>query len=333
MARRDPLLPNAGIVARREYRDRVRSPLFLVSTVILMGLALAVALAPIAIRYLDQQRVDRIVVVADDDLPGRGHHRDGASGIMNIAPAGADPDTWTAAIRVRARDRPRRRRGRARPRSGSTPSCIVTREVRRASSTSRTGRQAPSTASGASSPGSRRCRSRIIDWTRSLPPGSELGHVPDAGLPGGVDQRARSRAARRSTRWRPRAGAFLGTVFIILMFITILIYGMWVATGVATEKSSRVMELMISAASPRQLLFGKVVGIGGAGLTQYTAIAIPAVLVLAFQDQIARAVLGDGGAGLPIGGLTIGLLARVRRVLPDGLHAVRLRSTRPSGRS
>jgi len=97
-------------------------------------------------------------------------------------------------------------------------------------------------------------------------------------------------------------------VFIVLMFITILIYGMWVATGVATEKSSRVMELMISAASPRQLLFGKVVGIGGAGLTQYTAIAIPAVVVLAFQDQIAYAVLGATGAGLPIGGLTIGLL-------------------------
>ena len=69
--------------------------------------------------------------------------------------------------------------------------------------------------------------------------------------------------------------SFLGTVFIILMFITILIYGMWVATGVATEKSSRVMELMISAASPRQLLVGKVVGIGGAGLTQYVAIALP----------------------------------------------------------
>ena len=102
---------------------------------------------------------------------------------------------------------------------------------------------------------------------------------------------------------------FLGTVFIILMFITILIYGMWVATGVATEKSSRVMELMISAASPRQLLVGKVLGIGGAGLTQYVAIVVPAVLVLAFQDEIARAVLGAGGVGLPTGGLTIGLLA------------------------
>ncbi len=68
MARRDPLLPNAGIVARREYRDRVRSPLFLLSTVILMALALAVALTPIAIRYMDQQRVSQIVIVADDDL-------------------------------------------------------------------------------------------------------------------------------------------------------------------------------------------------------------------------------------------------------------------------
>ena len=50
---------------------------------------------------------------------------------------------------------------------------------------------------------------------------------------------------------------------------------MWVATGVAAEKSSRVMELMISAASPRQMLTGKVVGIGAAGLTQYLAIAVP----------------------------------------------------------
>jgi ABC-2 type transport system permease protein len=69
------------------------------------------------------------------------------------------------------------------------------------------------------------------------------------------------------------------------------------------------MELMISAASPRQLLVGKVVGIGGAGLTQYVAIAVPVMLVLAFQDQIAGAILGAGQAGLPTGGLTIGLIA------------------------
>ena len=94
-------------------------------------------------------------------------------------------------------------------------------------------------------------------------------------------------------------------MFVILLLISIVIYGMWVATGVAAEKSSRVMELMISAASPRQMLTGKVVGIGAAGLTQYIAIAIPALLLLALQDQIATAVLGpDWVAGAPLVGLT-----------------------------
>jgi len=70
------------------------------------------------------------------------------------------------------------------------------------------------------------------------------------------------------------------------------------------------MELMISAASPRQMLTGKVVGIGAAGLTQYLAIALPALLVLAFQDRIAEAILGPGSSeGAPIVGLTPALLA------------------------
>ena len=95
----------------------------------------------------------------------------------------------------------------------------------------------------------------------------------------------------------------------MLLFLSVIIYGMWVATGVASEKSSRVMELMISAASPRQLLTGKVVGIGGAGLTQYVAIAVPALFVVAVQDRIAEALMGPAGAaGAPIVGLTPGLL-------------------------
>ena len=157
MARSDPLLPNAGIVARREYRDRVRSPLFLVSTLVLMGLALAVALAPIALRYMDQQRVAQIVVVGRRRPAGSGHDRHG-EGIMNIPRRVPDRATWTTAVRLRARDGPRR--GRIRP---------VPAAHRRASwssggrptgrSTSPTGRPARRTAFAASSPGSRPCRS------------------------------------------------------------------------------------------------------------------------------------------------------------------------------
>jgi ABC-type Na+ efflux pump permease subunit len=148
----------------------------------------------------------------------------------------------------------------------------------------------------------------IIDWTRSLPPGSDLGAFKTPAfraesISAPVENGQVVDAVEAASR------SFLGTVFIILMFITILIYGMWVATGVATEKSSRVMELMISAASPRQMLAGKVVGIGAAGLTQYVAIALPALILIALQDRIARAALGpDWAAGSEFVGLTPALL-------------------------
>ena len=120
-ARRDPLLPNAGIVARREYRDRVRSPFFVASTFLLMALALGVALAPIAIRYLDRQTVTRIAVVADD--AGAGARAIAVTdSLLNVPPGGVDPATWEKPFRRRARDRPRRRRTPRWPRASSAAS-------------------------------------------------------------------------------------------------------------------------------------------------------------------------------------------------------------------
>ena len=148
----------------------------------------------------------------------------------------------------------------------------------------------------------------ILDWTSSLPEDSSIGAFqnPNFRLEGA------NVATEGGTAVSPQAFAsrsLLGVVFVVLLFMTVIIYGMWVATGVAAEKSSRVMELMISAASPRQLLTGKVAGIGGAGLTQYVAIVVPALLVLSFQDQIAAAILGPAWTpGTPLIGLTPGLL-------------------------
>ena len=93
MARSEPLLPNAAIVARREYVDRARTRLFLATTIVLMGLALSVALAPIAIRYLDRQTTTRIAVVASDDLLAA-KAIGVADSLLNVAPAGTDPATW-----------------------------------------------------------------------------------------------------------------------------------------------------------------------------------------------------------------------------------------------
>jgi ABC-2 type transport system permease protein len=98
-------------------------------------------------------------------------------------------------------------------------------------------------------------------------------------------------------------------VFGFLIFITIVIYGMWVAQGVVAEKASRVMELLISAASTRQLVIGKALGIGLAGATQTTIVLVPALLVLAGEEAIARVVLGQGvGFAASLSSLSPGLL-------------------------
>jgi len=57
-------------------------------------------------------------------------------------------------------------------------------------------------------------------------------------------------------------------VLIYLLYFAIVMYGQFVASGVAMEKSSRTMELLITSANPRSLMFGKVFGTGCAGLFQ-----------------------------------------------------------------
>jgi ABC-2 type transport system permease protein len=305
MASRDPLFPNAVIVARREYRDRTQSPLFVASTIILMALALAVTLAPIGIRYLDRDTVVRISVVADDDQLAVTSVAV-ADSLLNVPPAGADPDAWEHPFLLERATDPAI--AEARLASGQISGIMEVARLDSGQLDVRYRTNGPADSVRSQLVGFAAIAIGILDWTSTLPPDSQLDpfetprfaidsiNVPtDSGGP--VDQQE---LASRS---------FIGIVFIVLLFITVVIYGMWVATGVAAEKSSRVMELMISAASARQLLAGKVVGIGLAGLTQYVAIAVPALLVLAFQDRIAELVLGPMWAsGAPLVGLTPSLL-------------------------
>lgn len=55
---------------------------------------------------------------------------------------------------------------------------------------------------------------------------------------------------------------------MIMLYMTIMIYGQIVSQSVANEKSSRAMELLITSAKPSSLMFGKVLGVGSAGLLQ-----------------------------------------------------------------
>ena len=58
-------------------------------------------------------------------------------------------------------------------------------------------------------------------------------------------------------------------VFVMILYMTILLYGVTVMRGVIEEKSSRIVEVLLSSLRPTQLMAGKILGVGCVGLTQY----------------------------------------------------------------
>lgn len=77
-------------------------------------------------------------------------------------------------------------------------------------------------------------------------------------------------------------GAMLGMGMGFIMYMVIVIYGMMVMRSVQEEKTTRIVEVMISSVKPFQLMLGKVVGVGLVGVTQFLiwAILIPLVIFI-----------------------------------------------------
>lgn len=65
---------------------------------------------------------------------------------------------------------------------------------------------------------------------------------------------------------------FYTFIMIFALYMVILLYGQMVATNVATEKSSRAMEVLITSAKPNSMMFGKVLASCIAGLVQLVAV-------------------------------------------------------------
>jgi ABC-2 type transport system permease protein len=73
--------------------------------------------------------------------------------------------------------------------------------------------------------------------------------------------------------------AGIAFIAVLLAYGQLFGYGVWVATGVIEEKSSRVVEILLSAIRPGQLLAGKIAGIGLLGIVQLACIATFAIVL------------------------------------------------------
>ena len=90
------------------------------------------------------------------------------------------------------------------------------------------------------------------------------------------------------------AQAGIATAAVVALLMTLTIYGVWILNGVIEEKTSRVVEVLMGAIRPWQLLLGKVCGILALALAQIAAAAgTAALLILLSQDVDLPAVTGE----------------------------------------
>jgi ABC-2 type transport system permease protein len=295
-------LANILAIARREYLVRARTRSFLIGTALLVVAVVAFAFMPIAMRYLQRTETASVAVwLGATDIASDPVSR--LETLLN-APTGPSTNPGTATeytvTPVTDLDAARRdvmagkldavlaiRRGAdgelqftlysddpAAARTGLLATSAIAVDDR----LSRLGVEAVDRAGVFAPP----------QFSVAAADPNQVGSVPDAAQKG--------------------ADYLLGFGLSVLVFMLIVLYGNWIAMSVVEEKSSRVMEVVLNAATPFQLLSGKVLGVGFVALTQYAALLLAGTAALLAQGPIASAVLGGGGDVALPAGLTVGVL-------------------------
>jgi ABC-2 type transport system permease protein len=288
------------IIAKREYLERVRSRSFVIMTLLIPALMFGVTVVPTLLMNKGSGESKHIAVVAAD--------RDTAEMIRTRIEEKQDEKSLDA--------KPTKKRG-------MTPahfSVEVSTDTTDSSRVALTGRVNNKQLDGFLWATPEAIKAHKIDFvtrdTSSFIENSILGQsvsdalrrnaLKDKGLKEDdidaalqpVDVEPRSPLGKDAPNPQVMFFATLGMVMVLYM--TVLLYGINVMRSILEEKTSRIMEVMLSTASAKEMMAGKILGVGAIGLTQ-VAIWAGASLIFAAGPLVAS---GDMLKGV----LTIKLL-------------------------
>ena len=88
-----------------------------------------------------------------------------------------------------------------------------------------------------------------------------------------------------------------GFAVAMVLYVTLLVYGIATMRSVLEEKTTRIVEILASSARPFQLLTGKILGVAGVGFTQYLIWTLTGALISTYGVAVAAAF--RPGASLP----------------------------------
>jgi ABC-2 type transport system permease protein len=125
--------------------------------------------------------------------------------------------------------------------------------------------------------------------------------VANARIP--IDLKTINIRGGKTTDQSGQAAFFLAYVMWFVLYVALIVYGQLVAGAVVEEKSSRIIEVLVSSIRPFQLLAGKVIGVGAVGLFQLVIWAGMAKVLIDrqafFLDLFGIHVPGGRAFGLP----------------------------------
>lgn len=263
------------VVVRREFLERVRNKWFIVSTV--LGPLLMAAFIVLPILLAERGARMRTVVVVDLTTGGFGERLTGAldalpalhASRLSVAPSAlsALEDSLARAVGERALD----------------GFLLVTDGVVEEG-------RAEYRGSNASSPADMRLLERVLREAVLIE------RLDRAGVDATVVRRAQIPVALRTVAIRGgrvteasgEAAFFLAYVVWFVLYMAILLYGVQVMGSVVEEKTSRIVEILVSSLRPFQLLAGKVLGVGSVGLFQLSIWGVSAWALLGERARVMR---------------------------------------------
>jgi ABC-2 type transport system permease protein len=105
-------------------------------------------------------------------------------------------------------------------------------------------------------------------------------------------------------------GGFMG----FFMYLAVFIYGMMIFRSVMEEKTSRIVEVIISSVKPFQLMLGKIIGVGAVGLTQFIIWAILMTGITLGASAMLGSDASKMGQNPAMGGMPQGAMANAEQI-------------------
>ncbi len=116
-------------------------------------------------------------------------------------------------------------------------------------------------------------------------------------------------AGGRTTKESTAQSFSLAYFMAIILYTAILIYGINVMSSVLEEKTTRVVEVLVSSLRPFQLMLGKLIGVGAVSIFQFLIWAVSARYLLSTRRHLGGGGGGDAGQVFQIPHVTLATAA------------------------